>query len=168
MLSMIVALEQARSSSQIERLARSLKGWVERVGAQELLDSFTEWISQVLVQRLDSKGRKLELRIRNEQEGQMTTLIERARQWGEELNQEWLAKGLEQGREEGREEARRENADTALELVEQQLGAETVERLETLLDSSYDRATIKIVMEALLGSETADDFLSRVREAAQA
>ena len=102
----------------------------------------------------------------------MTTLIERARQWGEELNQEWYAKGFEQGREQGleqgREQGRRENADIALELVEERLGAETVERLEMLVDSKYDRATFKIVMEALLGSETAEDFLSLVREATQA
>lgn len=98
----------------------------------------------------------------------MTTLIERARQWGEELNQEWFARGFEQGIEQGRERGRREIADIALELVEERLGAETVERLETLVDSKYDRATFKIVMEALLGSETAEDFLSLVREATQA
>ena len=63
---------------------------------------------------------------------------------------------------------RRENADIVLELVEERLGAETVERLETLVDSKYDQATFKIVMEALLGSETAEDFLSLVREATQA
>ena len=31
----------------------------------------------------------------------MTTLIERARKWGEELNQQWREKGIEQGRREG-------------------------------------------------------------------
>lgn len=38
----------------------------------------------------------------------MSMLIERARQWGEELNQEWLERGLEKGMEKGRMEGKRE------------------------------------------------------------
>ena len=156
-LSMIVALEQARSSSQIEKLARSLRGWAERVGAQELLDSFTEWISQVLVQRLDSKGRKLELRVRNEQEGKMTTLIERARQWGEELNQEWHAKGHLAGE---RALVRR--------LAARRFGQGAVEDLVPVLEDIADSERLAAIAAAVFTCETADDFLSRVREAAQA
>ena len=92
-LSMIAALERARSPKRLEELALALRDWVEHAGAEELLDRFREWISQVLAQRHGPEGRALELRIRNQEEARMTTLIERARQWGEELNQEWLERG---------------------------------------------------------------------------
>ena len=40
MLSMIAALERARSPKRLEELALSLRDWVERAEAHELLDSF--------------------------------------------------------------------------------------------------------------------------------
>ena len=44
----------------------------------------------------------------------MTTLIERARKWGEELNQQWLEKGIEQGRREGVERGRLEGIELGI------------------------------------------------------
>lgn len=96
-LSMIAALEQARSPERLVELALSLRDWAERAGAQELLGIFTEWISQVLVIRDGPGGKEQEIRIRRQEEARMSMLIERARQWGEELNQEWLEKGRLEG-----------------------------------------------------------------------
>ena len=42
-------------------------------------------------------GRELQRKLRNEEEGTMSTLIERARKWGEERDQLWLQKGIEKG-----------------------------------------------------------------------
>lgn len=53
---MIAALERARSPERLEGLALSLREWTERAGAQELLDIFREWISQVLVIRHGPRG----------------------------------------------------------------------------------------------------------------
>ena len=105
-LAMISRFEQARSAERLEQLVLALADWGERAGAQKLLETFGEWVAQVLAQRHGPKGRALESRIRSEQEAGMTTLIERARQWGEELNLEWLEKGRAEGRLEGKLEGR--------------------------------------------------------------
>ncbi len=99
-LSMIATLEQAPSPERLEELALSLSDWLESAGAQELAGRFREWISQVLVMRHGPEGRALELRIRRQEEARMSMLIERARQWGEELNQEWLERGRVEGERE--------------------------------------------------------------------
>ena len=172
-LSMIARLEQARSPEQLERLVATLVDWVERADAEELLDSFREWISQVLVQRHGPAGRALELKIRNKEEARMTTLIERARQWGEELNQHWLEKGIEEGIEKGIEkgieeglERGRAEGERALvyRLVARRFGPGAAEQLVPVLDAITDPELIAGVADAVVECRTAAEFIGRVKE----
>lgn len=163
-LSMIARLEQARSPEQLEHLVATLADWVERADAEELLDNFREWISQVLVQRLGPAGRTLELKIRSEEEARMTTLIERARQWGEELNQHWLEKGIEKGIEEGLERGRVEGERALVyRLVTRRFGSGTTEQLVPVLDGTADPELIAGVADAVVESRTAAEFIGRAK-----
>lgn len=170
-ISMIARLEQARSPERLDELVASLADWVVHVGAQELLDSFTEWISQVLVQRHGPAGRALELKIRHEEEARMTTLIERARQWGEELNQQWLEKGLEKGLERGLEkgmEKGRVEGERALvyRLVTRRFGPGTAEQLAPILHTVSDPEPIAAIADAVFECQTAEEFIGRAKEVA--
>ncbi len=93
------------------------------------------------------------------QEDRMTTLIERARQWGEELNQQWLEKGIERGRVEGEREL-------VLRLVTRRFGPRAVERLGPLLDAVSDPKRIAAVADAVLECATAEEFIAEARAAA--
>jgi len=160
-LSMIARFEQARSPEQLERLVATLADWVERADAEELLDTFREWISQVLVQRHGPAGSALELKIRNEEEARMTTLIERARQWGEELNQHWLEKGIEEGLERGRLEGERA---LVYRLVTRRFGPGATEQLVPVLDAITDPELIAGVADAVVECRTEEEFVGRARE----
>ena len=83
-LSMIARFEQARSPEQLEKLVVSLAEWIEQAGEPGLVNSFRAWITLMLAQRIGRSGRTLELDVRKEEEAKMTTLLERARKWGEE------------------------------------------------------------------------------------
>ncbi len=96
-LSMIARFEQARSPEHLEELVASVAEWIERAGEPDLVDSFTAWITLVLAQRISGSGRTLKLDVTQEEGAKMTTLIERARKWGEAERQEWLEKGIERG-----------------------------------------------------------------------
>ena len=157
---MIAALERARSPKRLEQLALSLRDWVERARARELLDSFREWILQVLAQRHGPEGRALELRIRNQEEARMTTLIERARQWGEELNQEWLERGLEKGRVEGRLEGERE---LVRRLVARRFGQGAAEDFVPVLASISDSDRLAAIAAEVFTCETAGELVKRAR-----
>lgn len=58
-----------------------------------LWERFRAWITLVLAQQVGLTGSDLEFMLRNEEEGEMTTLIERSREWGEALNQQRQEKG---------------------------------------------------------------------------
>lgn len=159
-LSMIAALERARSPKRLAELALSLREWTERVGAQELLDIFREWISQVLVMRHGPGGGELELRIRKQEDARMSMLIERARQWGEELNQEWLEKGLERGRREGRLEGERELVRL---LVARRFGRGAAEDFVPLLASISDSDRLTAIAAEVFTCETAAELAEWAR-----
>ena len=159
-LSMIAALEQARSPKRLEELALSLRDWAERARAQELLDSFREWISQVLVMRHGPGGRELEIRIRKQEEARMSMLIERAREWGEELNQEWLEKGLEKGRREGRLEGERE---LVRRLVARRFGQGAAKDIVPLLASISDSDRLAAIATEVFTCETAAELAEWAR-----
>ena len=161
-LSMIAAMEQARSPERLEDLALSLSDWAERAGAQELLDIFREWISQVLVMRHGPRGRELELRIRNQEEARMSMLIERARQWGEELNQEWLEKGLEKGRVEGRLEGERE---LVRRLVARRFGEGAAEDFVPVLAGISDSDRLAAIAAEVFTCETVAELVRLAHQA---
>ena len=93
-LAMIAKFEQAQSPEEVDELVALLADWLERVGEPNLVERFRAWITLVVAQRFGSAGLELELKLRKEEEGKMTTLIERSRKWGEELNRQWLEKGI--------------------------------------------------------------------------
>ena len=159
-VSLIAMLERARSQRQLEKLGASLADWLLRVGETRLLDSFEAWIRQVL-SRTDAAGRTLELRTRSEEE-EVATLAERVRKWGDELNQQWLEKGIEKGIEQGREQGERQ---MVFRLAAHRFGPGIAGQLAPLLDKLSDPERIAAVATMVLECETAEEFIARAREA---
>ena len=112
----------------------------------------------------------------------MTALVERARKWDEELNQQWLKEGIEQGRREGVTqgwlegigwgmgqgieqgwlEVERELVDR---LVTQKFGPGAAGRLVPVLGSLSDPERIAAIADAVLDCETAEEFIARAANA---
>ena len=159
-VSLIAMLERARSQGQLEKLGASLADWLLRVGETRLLDSFVAWITQVL-SRTDAAGRTLELRTRSEEE-EMATLAERVRKWGDELNQQWLEKGIGKGIEQGRQQGERQ---LVFRLAAHRFGPGIAEQLAPLLDQLSDPDRIAAVATMVLECETAEEFIARARVA---
>ena len=86
----------------------------------------------------------------------MSTLIERARKWGEERDQLWLQKGIEQGIERDRQLMHRQ--------ASRRFGPGTAERLMPVLERISDPEGIALVADAVIECQTAEEFLERVRE----
>ena len=156
-VSLMAMLEQARSQGRLEELGAALADWLVRVGESELLGSFEAWIMQVLVERTVPAGKALELRTWNKEEGPMSTLAERVKKWGDELNQQWLEKGLEEGIERERALVRR--------LAVRRFGPGVVASLGPILDQLSDPDRIAAIADGVLECETADEFIARAREA---
>ena len=154
-VSLIAMLERARSQGQLEKLGASVADWLLRVGETRLLDSFVAWITQVL-SRTDAAGRTLELRTRSEEE-EMSTLAERVRKWGDELNQQWLEKGIEKGREQGERQM-------VYRLAAHRFGPAIAEQLTPLLDQLSDPDRIAAVATMVVECESGDEFIARARE----
>ena len=102
----------------------------------------------------------------------MTTLIERAREWGEELNQHWLEKGIEKGLEKGIEKGIEEGVargrlegERALvyRLVARRFGPGATEQLVPVLDGITDPELIAGVADAVVECRTATEFIGRVK-----
>ena len=91
----------------------------------------------------------------------MTTLIERAREWGKERDQEWLQKGIERGIESGRVQGERELVHRQ---VTRRFGPATAEQLLPVLDRLSEPGSILAIADAVIECETAEEFLRRVRE----
>lgn len=155
-LAMIARFEQARTPEDVEALVAPLADWLARAGEPELLEAFRVWITLVLGQRFGPAGRELEQRLTNEEEGRMTTLIERSRKWGEEFRREWTEKGMERGRLEGEREL-------VCRLAARRFGAGAVEGLVPLLDRLSDPERIAAMADAVFECETAEEFHARAR-----
>ena len=128
------------------------ENWLLRVGETRLLDSFVAWITQVLA-RTDAAGRTLELQTRSEEEGTMSTLAERVREWGDELNQQWLEKGIEKGERQ-----------MVYRLAAHRFGPGIAEQLSPLLDELSDQGRIAAVATMVLECESGEEFIARARE----
>ena len=90
MVSLMAILERARTLGQLEEVGAAMADWLVRVGDAGLLDSVEAWVTQVLAKRTGPSGRASELQIRKKEEGTMSTLAERVKKWGAELNQPLL------------------------------------------------------------------------------
>ena len=153
-LSMIARFEQADSPEQVEDLVAPLVDWLERAGDPELLERFRVWITLVLAQRYGVAGRKLDLGVTNEEEGEMTTLLERSRKWGEELNREWLERGVEKGQRE-----------LILRLVTRRFGSAAADRLVPVLAGLTDSDGIETLAARVFECETAEELVQWARGA---
>ena len=160
-LSMIARFEQADSPEQVEAMVAPLVDWLERAGDPELLERFRVWITLVLAQRFSATGRDLE-RLMHEEEGKMTTLIERSRKWGEELSRQWLEKGIERGVEEGIEKGQRE---LILRLVTRRFGSSAADRLVPVLAGITDSDRIDALAARVFECETVEELVQWARGA---
>ena len=159
---MIARFEQAPTAAALEELVRSLPDWLTRIRLPEFEEPFRAWATRVLTQRHRDRGRDLLRKLRIEEEARMTTLIERARQWGKERDQEWLQKGMRKGIERGRTEGERE---LALRLARDRFGPGAAQELSRVLDESAGAAEVPDIVKLIFECETAEEFLRRVREA---
>ena len=162
---MIARFEQAPTARALEELAGSLADWLEAIGEPELVEAFVAWIMQVLAQRFGPAGRELQRKLSTEEEGTMTTLIERARKWGEERDQLWLQKGIEEGIERERLASIQRERELVLRQVSRRFGPGTAKQLLPMLERISDQEDIALVADAVIECESAEEFLGRVQEA---
>ena len=163
-LAMIARFEQAPTAEALEELAGSLANWREAIGEPELVEAFVAWIMQVLAQRFGPAGRELQRKLRNEEEGTMSTLMERARKWGEERDQLWLQKGIEEGIERERLASIQRERELVLRQVTRRFGPGTAEQLLPVLERISEQEDIARVADAVVECESAEEFLRRVQQ----
>ena len=177
-LSMIARFEQAPTAAALEELVRSLPDWLTRIRLPEFEEPFMAWATRVLTQRHRDRGKDLQRKLRMEEEARMTTLIERARQWGEERDQEWMQKGMqkgmrkgmrkgmEKGMEKGIERGRTEGErELARRLARDRFGPAAAEELSRVLDEFPETTEVPDIVKLIFECETAEEFLRRMREA---
>ena len=157
-LTMIARFEQAPTADALEELAGSLAERVEAIGKPELAGAFAAWIMHVLTQRFGPAGRKLRRKLGTEEEGTMSTLIERARKWGEERDQLWMQKGIERERQAS---IRRER-ELVSRMVSRKFGPDTAEQLLPMLERVSDPEDMGVIADAVVECESAEEFLRRV------
>ncbi len=157
---MIARLEQVRSAADLERVWRVLARWVKRAEAEELLDSFIPWIRLVLAARVGRTAEEIDQLIEPEENDRMSTLIERARKWGEEERAQARLEGEREGRLEG------ERA-MACQLVTRRFGPATLDSLTALLDAPANGVRFAEIVNAAVDSASADEFLARAAKAAE-
>ena len=177
-LAMIARIEQANTSERLTELDVSLDAWVERAGVSQLAEVFTKWIAEGLALQVGEPGEELVQDIWKEENGDMSMMLEWARQRGEERDRrerererQWrerLKQGREQGLEQGLEQGRREGIERARALVRRlaagRFDAETVGRLVPVLESLSDPDRIEAVAGAVVEARTGDELLARAKE----
>jgi len=153
-LSVIARFEQTSSTEQVEELASSLAAWLEQVGDPKLVEGFGAWVDLVLAQRFATAGREIELRLRKDEEAKMTTLVERARKWGQERDQRWL----ERGRLEG-------ERDLVLRMVTRRFGPGAADDLAPVLEGVSNPDRIAAIAARVFECETAEELVAWAQEA---
>ena len=88
----------------------------------------------------------------------MTTLIERARKWGEERDQRWLEKGMKRGRLEG-------ERDLVLRMVTRRFGPGAADQVAPVLARISDPDRIAAIAAGVFECETVDELVARARGA---
>ncbi len=162
-LAMIAKFEQAPTAEALDELVASLPDWFTRARLPEFREPILAWVTHVLTLRHGERGKELQRKLKREEEPGMT-LIERARQWGRERDQEWLQRGLEKGiREERRASLLRER-ELVHRMVARRFGPDTAEELIPLLDRLSEPGSIVNIADAVVECGTAEEFLRRVRE----
>ena len=166
-LAMISAFERAPSADALLELTAGLDEWLKTDEDRELAKAVLLWVVHVLSRRFGPEREELKRTLMNEEED-MTTLIERAKKWGEERDQLWLQKGLEQGLEQGLEKGREEGLERERRLMHRQVGrrfgAATADRILPVLEGISDPEGIALVADAVIECRTAEEFVERVGE----
>lgn len=157
-LAMIARFEQAPTAEAAEELIRSLPEWIKGIRQPQFRKPFMAWIEHVVTERYGESGRAFRRSLGREGEAKVTTLLDRARQWGEERDQQWLQKGIDQER---RASIRRER-ELLYRLVTRRFGPGTAEQLLPLLDQLSEPEAIVAVADAVIECDTAEEFLKRV------
>lgn len=107
-------LEQGRTPSDILRVVRALRAWLQAPEQDSLRRAFAKWMQHML---LPARMPDVDFSpIRDLQEAE-TMLAERVKQWTEEWKQAGLEKGLQKGRQEGRQETQRAIARALLDVI---------------------------------------------------
>ena len=175
--STIAGLEEVHSPEELRELADSLAEWVERTGAPELRDRYREWVTVVLASHVDLAGGALEVGIKEQVDMSMTTLLERARKWREELNQQLREEGIEQGRREGVAEGWIEGIgmgtgqgiergwleverELVYRLVTRKFGSAAAGRIAPVLDGLSEPARIAAIANAVLDCQTVEELMA--------
>ena len=164
-LAMIAKFEQAPTAEALDGLVASLPDWFKRARLPEFAEPLLTWVTHVLTQRHGDRGKELQRKLKRGEEPKMTTLIERARQWGRERDEEWLQKGLEKGIKEERRASLQRERKLVHRLVKRRFGPDTAEQLLPLLDRLSEPGSIVNIADAVVECGTAEEFLKRVREA---
>ena len=164
-LAMIAKFEQAPTAEALDGLVASLPDWFKRARLPEFAEPLLTWVTHVLTQRHGDRGKELQRKLKRGEEPKMTTLIERARQWGRERDEEWLQKGLEKGIKEERRASLQRERKLVHRLVKRRFGPDTAEQLIPLLDRLSEPGSIVNIADAVVECGTAEEFLKRVREA---
>lgn len=92
----------------------------------------------------------------------MTTLVERARKWGQERDQRWLEKGLHKGIERGRLEGER---DLVLRMVTRRFGPEAADDLAPVLARVSTPDRIAAIAARVFECETVEELVVFARGA---
>ena len=156
-LAMIARLEQASTPAAVQELVAPLADLLRQISEPELAETFRAWIKLVVLRRFGSEGVELTRRLEKEEEGQMTTLLDRARKWGEERDQLWLEKGIARGRIEGEREL-------VHRMIARRFGPHTAEQVLARLNDLSDPEDFADVADAVFECQTAAEFLERVRD----
>ena len=114
------------------------------------MESFKAWIGLVVAQRFAPERDCVEVQIGTEEGREMTTLIDRARKWGEERDQQCVERG---------------ERDLAFRLVADRFGDDTAQELSRQLDKMPVAPHIPAIVRMIFASESAEEFLARVRDA---
>ncbi|MDE2783986.1 MAG: Rpn family recombination-promoting nuclease/putative transposase [Gemmatimonadota bacterium] len=156
-LSLIASFEQARSLERFEEVLVEAADWLENATDRELAKLIKAWVALVLVQRLGREGIALNERLWEEEGTKMTTLIERARKWGKERDQQCLEKGIRRGRLEGEREL-------VLRMTARRFGPEATDDLAPVLAGVSDSDRVAAIAARVFECETADELIEWARE----
>ena len=176
----VAELDELRSPEELEELAESLAAWVERAGAPELLDRYRDWVTMVLAPRVSLAGGTVTPRTVNEAD--LTTVIGRARKWGEELDWQWFDSGVERGRREGVDKGWLKGVGLGMaqgiergwieaertlveRLVTEKFGEVAAEQLVPVLAGLSEPERFASIANAVLDCETVDGFMARAVDA---
>ena len=108
-LAMIAKFERAPTTEALVELVSSLEEWLDSVGVPGLRRAFVAWAGQVVAEGRGLEGRELERELSKLEGGAMSTLLERAREWGRQerlKRDEAFERGMERGIERGIERER--------------------------------------------------------------